>query len=475
MKFVVHFAQFHVEFRMPELESLAVLENVELKYDTAGYSDDSPFVVIELPTVEDAKNLVRRSILVKSISEFWCTENTTDDLLSTVRSLTDKHQPYVNSSFKFHVEAYGRTLQTKDQVARINRFSFLPFSGPVDLKNPDVILTLFEDYGIEWLSQKPKAPEPESAKRYFFGVHVAEGNRTIVGDYDVKKRKYLGTTTMDAELSLIMANQALARPGSFVFDPFVGTGSFLFTCSHFGAFTMGSDIDGRQIRGKEFNGGISVNIDQYRLHGRVLDTVVCDMACQTAHHPWRSQTIWDAIVSDPPYGVRAGAKKIGSVEGKISLPPMKVYVDVSQQGKRVTHLYVDRNGEPRYPQTVPYELQNVLLDLLDFAAEHLVPGGRLVYWLPTITEEYTPDDVPIHPRLRLVSNSNQSFGKWSRRLITMEKLVEVRKAIETRERATTVHDSPAQHRFRAAYFNAITKRPETSNFDPSSRPATSNN
>jgi tRNA (guanine10-N2)-methyltransferase len=39
-------------------------------------------------------------------------------------------------------------------------------------------------------------------------------------------------------------------PGSFVYDPFVGTGSFLLTSAQFGAFTMGSDIDGRQIRGK---------------------------------------------------------------------------------------------------------------------------------------------------------------------------------------------------------------------------------
>jgi tRNA (guanine10-N2)-methyltransferase len=55
---------------------------------------------------------------------------------------------------------------------------------------------------------------------------------------------------MDPELSLIMANMALVKPGSFVLDPFVGTGSFLISCSHFGAFTIGADIDGRQLRGK---------------------------------------------------------------------------------------------------------------------------------------------------------------------------------------------------------------------------------
>jgi tRNA G10 N-methylase Trm11 len=32
---------------------------------------------------------------------------------------------------------------------------------------------------------------------------------------------------MSSEWSLLMANQALARAGSFVFDPFVGTGDTL--------------------------------------------------------------------------------------------------------------------------------------------------------------------------------------------------------------------------------------------------------
>lgn len=32
---------------------------------------------------------------------------------------------------------------------------------------------------------------------------------------------------MDAQLSMIMANQALVKPYSFVYDPFVGTGNKL--------------------------------------------------------------------------------------------------------------------------------------------------------------------------------------------------------------------------------------------------------
>lgn len=89
-----------------------------------------------------------------------------------------------------------------------------------------------------------------------------------------------------------MANQAKAAPGKLVYDPFVGTGSFLFTCAHFGAYTLGSDIDGRQIRGKE-GASVKSNVEQYQLQGKVLDSLVFDIC----HHPWRVEGWLDAIVT----------------------------------------------------------------------------------------------------------------------------------------------------------------------------------
>lgn len=56
---------------------------------------------------------------------------------------------------------------------------------------------------------------------------------------------------MDSELSLIIANMALANHGKLILDPFAGTGSLLLTCSQFGALTMGCDIDPRVIRGSK--------------------------------------------------------------------------------------------------------------------------------------------------------------------------------------------------------------------------------
>ena len=70
----------------------------------------------------------------------------------------------------------------------------------------------------------------------------------------------------------------------------------------------------------------------------------------------------------------------------------------------------------------PYQLTDIINDLVAFSAEYLNIGGRLVFWLPTVTELYQSSDIPSHPCLKLIANSEQRFGTWSRRLITMEKV-----------------------------------------------------
>ena len=80
-------------------------------------------------------------------------------------------------------------------------------------------------------------------------LQIAIGQRALVDRFDLKKRAYVGNTSMESEVSLYMANQSLAAPGKLVYDPFTGTGSMLLTASHFGAYAMGSDIDPRPIRG----------------------------------------------------------------------------------------------------------------------------------------------------------------------------------------------------------------------------------
>lgn len=62
-------------------------------------------------------------------------------------------------------------------------------------------------------------------------------------------------------------------------------------------------------------------------------------------------------------------------------------------------------------------------DLLDMSAKLLRPGGRLVYFMPAAPEVYNEEELPQHPALRLIANSEQVLStKFSRRLITMQKV-----------------------------------------------------
>ncbi|CAG8705474.1 15265_t:CDS:10 [Cetraspora pellucida] len=363
MKYFIQFAQFHEEFRLPELESLAKIEDVKLIYNKKEYKENCPFLVVNIETEEEAERLVKRAILIKNIYELWGMGETYDEVHAQVKASPERWYLYIHKSFKFTVSGFGSTCSSDYQVRIINSFSYLGFKGDINLKNPQVQFGVLEDYGLDSHAPIP----PQIPYTIYFG--------------------------------------RLASPGKLIYDPFVGTGSFLLTCAHFGAFTLGSDIDGRQIRGQA-NKSIKSNVDQYNLSDKVLDTLVSDIR----HHPWRENLWFDAIVTDPPYGVRAGAKTLGRKD------PTK--------RSRIINGVPAHKRENYYPPTKPYEMSEVLIDLLEFAARYLVVGGRLVYWLPTIVDEYSSTDIPIHPCMILISNSEQNFGQWSRRLITMEKFKE---------------------------------------------------
>ena len=57
---------------------------------------------------------------------------------------------------------------------------------------------------------------------------IADGQRELIESYSVKKRHFIGNTSMDACLSFIMANHGRVKPNDVVYDPFVGTGIFFF-------------------------------------------------------------------------------------------------------------------------------------------------------------------------------------------------------------------------------------------------------
>jgi len=232
--------------------------------------------------------------------------------------------------------------------------------------------------------------------------HRMSGRRMM--DYNLKQRKYLGPTSMDADLSFIMTNLGQVRAGGIAFDPFVGTGSILLSCAVQGAYCVGTDIDVRILRGRSREENIFTNFEQFGLPRPELirsDNAVYDRHFRTDH------CLYDAIICDPPYGIRAGARKSGSRrETVVAVKP--------------------ENRHDHVAQTKPYPVQDVMADLMNVAAQTLVMGGRLVYIIPSFANDFdAANDLPQHPCLEMVHVCFQPLGTdLGRRMVAMRKIVD---------------------------------------------------
>ena len=405
-KYLLQFAQVHADFRLPELNALLKMNGLQPAdvYRLDDYDPMTPYLILNFPSESAAIAVCERGVLFKMLLELWAEAKDYDHLEEVTRnipsSLSAAHYE-AHVSWSCNVCAFGLSHSLERQNEIRSRLRHLPFKGPVCCQNPDQTFWIIERH--ETRADGAPTSKDNVPERIYFGREVARSSsRRLVSRCDLKKRPYLGPTSMDNELSLVMANMALVRVGSIVLDPFAGTGSILLACSNFGAFCFGTDIDVRVLRGKDGN-NVNTNFDEFGLVRPEL--VRCDSSMYLRH--FKPRCFYDAIVCDPPYGIRAGARKAGSRQGRESIRQIL-------PERRATHI----------PQTQPYPVEDVLVDLLDLAAKTLVGGGRLVYLLPT-TYDFTDDDLPCHPCLRVVANSEQPMTqKIGRRLITMEKVSE---------------------------------------------------
>ncbi|KAG8886161.1 hypothetical protein FRB97_007199 [Tulasnella sp. 331] len=439
--YIIHFSLTHLSFRLPELISIADLHGFgntikiilaeDLPDNTvpprAIFNEDGtsnqmtpaprPFVVVELENEEQARILAGRFIprpmkkpnYFRAIYELWAHAPSYDLLHGSVQNPSAKllWEPLKTTPFKFAVTAIHYSFAPGRMQAIMDSFSYMKYEK-IDLYDPEATtLWVCEEYEDRRGMHTNVEKEAALMVQVYFGRLIADGTaRKLISHFNVKKRAYYGTTSMEAEMSLLMANQSQCSTGKMIYDPFVGTGSMLYRPSPF------PSIEDRAST------GIFKAASQYGVADRILDCATFDVT----NHPWRRGEIFDAIVTDPPCGlrweserkdgVRAGAKRIGSsVPGK----PLGSEPKVLQDG-------VIAHTKPSYiPPMRPYEISDLAYDLVKMAQYLLRPGGRLVFFLPTVSEDYTDVDLPTCEGMSIVGNSVQDFGKWGRRLITMEK------------------------------------------------------
>ncbi|XP_070392050.1 tRNA (guanine(10)-N(2))-methyltransferase homolog isoform X2 [Dermacentor albipictus] len=297
MKYLIWFAHEHVPFRMPELDAIASMFGIAIKFIEQPHKE--PYAIVELASEEDAKKLASRSVLIRSIIELWAHAGDIDDVCDQVKKFPAKFWDAYggeDQSFKFSVEIFGkRKVPREVKVEKIEKFDFLPLNGPIKMENPDHTYHLIEYYGIvpNYIPEKPHA--------VFFGRWICDGQRFLKSHLALRTRKFIANTSMDPTLSVIMANMAKVKKSHLILDPFVGSGSLLVPAAFFGAYVLGTDLDYLLLHGKAPYGireaterigthktyDIPGHLAAQHVPSKVaycLKDVLCDLLNFSAHH-----------------------------------------------------------------------------------------------------------------------------------------------------------------------------------------------
>ena len=380
---------------------------------------ESPYWFVTLPSRRVARFVAERAVLLRALVEVWGEGRDWAALRARVEdALSDERAPdgaeaaarrrrwlAPEVSFRVKTDTWGFRLDDAARRAVFDALAFVPFQGRVDLSaragasfwaifvgaRPDVerrhtgggggggggggsdagagddaaaaaaagTATAAANGGEkEGEQQPPEQPQQQHWRYAYFGREVAvAASRCLPSLFTLKARRYLGPTSMDAEVAFVMANLAWARPGTLALDPYCGTGSVLVAAARLGATVVGGDIDMRVLKLGNANkktGAAVDNFSNFEQYGLPWPAGLVRM--DASRPPFRRglEGAFDLIVGDPPYGVRAGGRK----------------------SRRDDAVEV-RDPTAHFASTAPYGLTECVDDLVALAAQLLREGECL--------------------------------------------------------------------------------------------------
>lgn len=212
-KFLLCFAQDFLEFRLPEIQSLIKFFNLDLKVE----DDGKPYWIVT-STENDLKKIASRSVSLRYVVEIWSSGKCYETFHEKLKKyeMLDPKLLSADYSFRITVDTYNLHMKHSEKVDRIESMDYLPLNGRIELKSPDTNLIYYEFWGLDPMNV-PSQPE-----EIVFGHWIADGQRDIVKSISLKTRKFIGNTSMNPLLSLLMANQGLCDKDQLMFDPFAG-------------------------------------------------------------------------------------------------------------------------------------------------------------------------------------------------------------------------------------------------------------
>nr|CAD2201449.1 unnamed protein product [Meloidogyne enterolobii] len=387
--FLFVFSQAHPQFRRAEFESICLLFGIQPVPNFT--PDESHYQLLHFDGGEAAvRCILGRSVLIKSAFRILINASS--------------HEIVLEQLSKSNIlQRYGSSMGLTE--------------APIDLKNAHNIFTVFE-IGINYNNEVN-----QKSDRILFTKFTGLKNK-----FALMSRNYIGNSTMDPELAFIQANLVLSSPGSLLIDPFCGTGGILLSAAYFCSHVLGVEIkwDVAKAKGKSSRVGegllgsdqsVKANFSQYGLNdGRYLGVILAD---SSKHKMWRHFGFFDAILADPPYGIRERGQKLGVIQWK-----RKVETEIKQmEDKKCQEVNQQKQRHRNYPEKQQYQISSVFLDLMDLGVRLLRIGGRLAFWFPVCKSEYSEKILPRSDCLRLVYNCEQPLQKnTARRLLVYEKI-----------------------------------------------------
>lgn len=460
--FLLLFSQALPEFRWAEFETICQLYGIQKAPDLS--SDQSHLQLVYFTDGEIlVKHILERAVLLKSAYHLLSEASSHQIILDQLKAQPSFIKCYnnTNQSWCFQTKSINRKQSQRHIQTIVQEYtsSLQLDQAPVDLGNPLNTFTLFELFNDDEHNEQPT--------RVFLTRLIGEGQIHLKIKYCLSKRCYIGNSTMDPELAFIMANLGMANFGTLIMDPFCGTGGILLAAAHFGAHVLGAEIKwdvawakGKSSRAGEFwlthEQSIRANFVQYGLDdGRFLGVLLAD---SSKHQIWRNGAggMYDAILADPPYGIRERCQKLGIV-GLEYKQAMMTERDTIHQAKNQKDINKKDNEFHGYPEKRPYEISSAFLDLMDLGAHLLRPYGRLVFWFPVCKSEYSERILPRNECMQLLYNCEQSLTKESaRRLLVYQKIRHPRMDSESMGRdvkAYFVENCYQKQTFRQKVFN----------------------